>query len=488
MSTYVLIHGAGDGGWSWHLVEAELRARGHDVVAPDLAANDEALDLEDYADAVVGAVGQRRDLVVVGHSFGGFTAALVAARLPVDALVFVTAMVPAAGEAPRDWWDRTGFKQAVAEQAARDGGVTGSDDPYVAFYNGVPRELAALAISKERRHPSAAAMASPWPLDRLPDVPTRFVLCTEDRFFPAAFVRRVVAERLAVVPDELAAGHCAALSHPAALADLLEDAGRRRRPRLRLIDHYDDELRRHNERLRAAAGVRPGDRVLDIGCGGGQSTRDAARAAGPGSAFGVDISAELLERARRRTAEEGPANATYELGDAQVHPFPPASFDVVISRFGTMFFADPAAAFANLARAARPGARLAMMVWQTKEQNQWATEFRRALEAEPLRATKLDPFSLADPATVESLLRAAGFVDIAFADVNEPVYYGPDAAAALDMVRDMKGIRDHIAQLDSAAAQRAVSRLNATLTAHQASEGVLFDSRAWLVTARRNPA
>jgi len=226
VSTYVLIHGAGDGGWSWHLVESELRTRGHDVVAPDLPADDEALELEDYADAVVGAVGQRGDLIVVGHSWGGFTAALVAARLPVDALVFVTAMIPAPGEAPRDWWDRTGYKQAVAEQAARDG-VTGSDDPYVTFYNGVPRELAAAAIRKARAHPSAAAMASPWPLTSLPDVPIRFVLCTEDRFFPAAFVRRVVAERLTVAPDELAAGHCAALSRPVELADLLEAAGRR---------------------------------------------------------------------------------------------------------------------------------------------------------------------------------------------------------------------------------------------------------------------
>ena len=87
MSTFVLIHGAGDGGWYWHLVEAELRARGHDVVAPDLPADDESLGSSDYADAVVAAVGDRRDLVVVGQSFGGFTAPLVAVRLPVDALV-----------------------------------------------------------------------------------------------------------------------------------------------------------------------------------------------------------------------------------------------------------------------------------------------------------------------------------------------------------------------------------------------------------------
>jgi hypothetical protein len=139
----------------------------------------------------------------------------------VDALVFVAGMIPSPGEAPRDWWDNTGYGQAVQEQAARDGGKTRSEDPYVCFYHDVPPELAAEAMSKERAHPSAAAMASPWPLDALPDVPTRFVLCTEDRFFPAGFLRRVVSERLGITPDEIAASHCVALSRPKELADLL---------------------------------------------------------------------------------------------------------------------------------------------------------------------------------------------------------------------------------------------------------------------------
>lgn len=230
MSTFVLIHGAGDVGWAWHMVEAELRARGHDVVAPDLPGDDDELELEDYADAVVAAVGDRRDLVVVGHSFGGFTAPLVAARLPVDALVFVTAMIPAPGESPGEWWERTGFRRAVEEQAARDGGLTGNDDPYVAYYHDVPRELAARALAMERAHPSSRAYSSPWPLDALPDVPTHFVLCLKDRLFPAAFMRRVVTERLGIAPSEIDGGHCVALSRPVELAILLEDAARRPRP------------------------------------------------------------------------------------------------------------------------------------------------------------------------------------------------------------------------------------------------------------------
>jgi pimeloyl-ACP methyl ester carboxylesterase len=223
MTTFVLIHGAGDGGWYWHLVEAELRAHGHDVVAPDLPADDETAGLDDYADAVVEAVGDRRDvLVVVGQSFGGFTEPLVADRLSADVLVLVAGMIPAPGEAPQDWWDNTGYSQAVREQAARDGGKTGSDDPFVAYYHDVPRHLAEEALRRERAHPSEASMRSPWPLDAWPDVATKFVLCTEDRFFPPDFFRRLVAERLNVVPDEIASGHCPALSRPKELATILE--------------------------------------------------------------------------------------------------------------------------------------------------------------------------------------------------------------------------------------------------------------------------
>ena len=224
MSTFVFIHGAGDVGWYWHLVEAELRTRGHDTVAPDLPADDDSATLTDYADAVVDAVGGRKDLVVAGQSFGGFTAPLVADRLRADVLVLVAGMIPAPGEAPRDWWANTGYSRAVREQAARDGGLTGNDDPYVSFYHDVPRGLAEEAVSRERAHPSEAALNAPWPLDAWPDVPTRFVLCTEDRFFPADFMRRVVKERLGVAPAEIAASHCVALSRPAELADLLAAA------------------------------------------------------------------------------------------------------------------------------------------------------------------------------------------------------------------------------------------------------------------------
>jgi pimeloyl-ACP methyl ester carboxylesterase len=223
MSTYVLIHGSGDVGWSWHLVTAELRGRGHEVVAPDLPGDDESATLTDYADAVIEAVGSRKDLVVVGHSFGGFTAPLIADQLAAEQLVLVAGMIPAPGESPDDWWRNTGYGEAVRVQAARDGGRTGNADPYISFYHDVPRALAEEALRKERAHPSRTANEEPWPLDAWPDVPTKFVLCSEDRFFPPDFLRGLAADRLGIIPDEIAASHCVALSRPSELADLLEN-------------------------------------------------------------------------------------------------------------------------------------------------------------------------------------------------------------------------------------------------------------------------
>lgn len=226
MATFILIHGAGDVGWYWHLVEAELRARGHQTVAPDLPAGDDSLTLLDYRDAAVDALHasakQVSDLVVVGQSFGAFTAPLVADRLQAAVLVLVAAMVPAPAEPPDNWWGNVGFTAAVAEQATIDGGLTGNDDPFVAFYADVPRALAEEALTKERAHPSAAAGTAPWPLDRWPAVPTRSVVCAQDRFLPPGLQRRLAHDRLGIVPEEIDSGHCVALSRPVELADVLE--------------------------------------------------------------------------------------------------------------------------------------------------------------------------------------------------------------------------------------------------------------------------
>jgi SAM-dependent methyltransferase len=249
---------------------------------------------------------------------------------------------------------------------------------------------------------------------------------------------------------------------------------------------YDAELRRHNEVFRAAVRVGPHDRVLDVGCGTGQSTREAARAAAQGSAVGVDPSGRMLDRARRLSTEEGLANVTFVQADAETHGFPAARFDLGISRFGTMFFADPVAAFTNIGRALRPAARLVLLVWQERERNEWATAIRAALTSAPAAAASgPDPFSLADPTATEDILTAAGFTDVTFTGVHEPVYYGPDTDAAVDAVSRLWEVKDLFATLDATAAEQARARLRATLADHTTDDGVYFDSRAWIVTASR---
>ena len=218
MATFVLIHGAADSGWFWHLVEAELRGRGHDTVAPDLPCDDSA-GLAEYTDAVVEAVGDRPDLVVVAQSFGGFTAPLVCDRLPVDLLVLLAGMVPAPGERPEDWPANTGLAAARREQDERDGRAP--DDEVALFMQDVPRPLAEEALRRGRRQSDTPGEA-PWPLPAWPVVPTRFLLCRDDRVLPAEFMRRLARDRLGITADEIDGSHCVALSRPVELADRLE--------------------------------------------------------------------------------------------------------------------------------------------------------------------------------------------------------------------------------------------------------------------------
>jgi SAM-dependent methyltransferase len=258
-------------------------------------------------------------------------------------------------------------------------------------------------------------------------------------------------------------------------------------PELVLPIDYDTELKMHNEVLRRAYGIRRDDRVLDIGCGAGATTRDAARLAAEGSALGVDISAPMVERARELARAEGLGNVTFECADAQVHPFGSETFEIAISRFGTMFFPDPHAAFANIRQALRPAGRLVMMVWQSHDRNEWSVAIQKAVpgdEGTPTSRPNADPFSLGDPPTVESILGLAGFGEITFTDVHEPVYYGPDLATALEWVSAFTCVGDALKALDPDSAARALGRLRGTLAEHASSRGVWFDSRAWIVKAR----
>jgi SAM-dependent methyltransferase len=253
------------------------------------------------------------------------------------------------------------------------------------------------------------------------------------------------------------------------------------------LDFYDAELRAHHEHFRAALGVGPGDEVVDIGCGTGLATREAARAAAPGRVVGVDVSERMLERARQLTAAARLDNVRYELGDAQLHRFDPAGFDVAISRFGTMFFSDPAAAFANIAAALRPDGRLVLLVWQRRERNEWALAIDAALggAAQP-PPPHADPFSLGDAEATARMLERAGFDGVRFEDIHEPVLYGHDLDAALAFVRGFQNTSAALASLSDAEAARTAERLRETLAAHHSHKhGVILDSRSWLITARR---
>ncbi len=207
MSTFALIHGGGGSGWDFHLLEPELRALGHDVVAPDLPIEDPSAGLADFTDTVVRALGDRSssDVVVVGHSYGGFTAPLVAAKVSARLLVFLAGMIPAPGEPPGQWWENTGFTHPV--------GLSETEQ----FFGGVSAELVAEAVAHGRPQVSAE-WGEPWPLEAFPEVETRVLLCREDRFFPPEFQRRVAEDRLGIVPDEIDGAHCVPLSHPAELA------------------------------------------------------------------------------------------------------------------------------------------------------------------------------------------------------------------------------------------------------------------------------
>lgn len=253
-------------------------------------------------------------------------------------------------------------------------------------------------------------------------------------------------------------------------------------------EKYNAAMSRYGERLFAGAGVRPDDRVLDVGCGCGQTTRLAATLAAEGSAHGVDLSAAMLARARLRAAEEGVANVRFEQADAQVHDFAPGAYDLAISRNGVMFFADPVAAFANVRRALRPAGRLAFVCWRAPEESEYSLVPRAALGryvtlSSPGAANEPGPNSLADPDRVRDVLGRAGLVDVHLEPEDQPMDVGADLDEALDFVLNRPSVRDPLAEVDAATRAKATEELRTALTPYVTPEGVLLRSPAWLVTA-----
>ncbi|THV26525.1 alpha/beta fold hydrolase [Glycomyces paridis] len=212
-AVFVLVHGGGSSSWDWHLVAPRLRERGHEVIAVDLPIEDGANGLPEFADAVADAIGGRERVVLVAHSLGGFTAPLVCERTGVDLMVLLTAMIPVPGESMGAWWSATGHDALGID--------IGSEERMIAaFVHDLPVEAAREALAHGREQ-AGDRWDEPTPMRAWPDVPTRFLLCRDDRFFPPEFMRPVVKERLGIEPDEIDGSHSVMLSRPDELADRL---------------------------------------------------------------------------------------------------------------------------------------------------------------------------------------------------------------------------------------------------------------------------
>jgi SAM-dependent methyltransferase len=246
-------------------------------------------------------------------------------------------------------------------------------------------------------------------------------------------------------------------------------------------DQFDAGVARYLRPFLDATAIEPGMDVLDVGCGNGLTTREAARRAA--SATGVDLSTRMLDIARRRAAADGLANVSFVQADVQVADLGQARYDRVISRNGVMFFGDPVAAFANLARAMKPAGRMVLLVWQPMTENPWFTSFRSAVPGPLPPPDGPGPFALGDPDRVRTLLTAAGFAEPDLRGVREPTYYGPDVTTAERYVSTMLG--GLLAELDDAGRAEAAAALRATLEEHMGPDGVTYPSAMWIITTVR---
>jgi SAM-dependent methyltransferase len=250
---------------------------------------------------------------------------------------------------------------------------------------------------------------------------------------------------------------------------------------------FESSVRLHEASLMAAAAIPADARVLDVGCGTGDSTRDAACAAHRGSATGIDLSTRMLERARALAAAQGVDNVTFLHGDAQHFSFEPSSFDIVVSRTGTMFFADQIRAFTNIASALRPGGRLVLLSWQGPERNEWFLSFVDAMTLgkglAPPPADAPSPFAHADPVRTRGILTAAGLADVRIDPLELPMYFGVTVDEGHGVLGEL--LAWMTGGLEEGERARALARLRGTLEAHDTPDGPALGSRAWLITARR---
>lgn len=255
-----------------------------------------------------------------------------------------------------------------------------------------------------------------------------------------------------------------------------------------LQDRLDRQIELLGLRAIEAGAPQPGERVLDIGCGCGQTSFELARRVGPtGQVLGADISAPMLEVARERAAQATGAQVSFLQADAQTHAFPKGGFDLAFSRFGVMFFDDPAAAFRNIGAALRPGGRLAFVCWRPMLENAWmATPLFAALPLlpplPPPDPTAPGPFAFADPDRVQAILGEAGFEAIDIQAHDQPIGGNDlDETVAMALKVGPLGavLREHPHLRD-----KVVGAIREALAPHVTPDGVMLPSATWIVTAR----
>lgn len=223
MSTFLLLHGAASSGWYWHLVQPLLESAGHQVVSPDLPADDPNAELADYVAAAVQELGDHNgeDVIVVAQSMAGFFAPVVADGRRIAGIVLLAAMIPNPGERGHDWWANTGQPEAQQQRFDQLGlDLSEVNNPEVVYGHDVPAEVWAEA-GRRLRDQSGRPFDDPCPIEVWPTVPTLVVAPREDRLFPLEFQSRVAHQRLSSEVVAIPGGHLAALSQPRAVADAL---------------------------------------------------------------------------------------------------------------------------------------------------------------------------------------------------------------------------------------------------------------------------
>jgi SAM-dependent methyltransferase len=253
-------------------------------------------------------------------------------------------------------------------------------------------------------------------------------------------------------------------------------------------DRRDLVLHRVSGALLDAARLQPGEAVLDLGCGCGATTLAAAHSVGPsGSVLGVDISEVMLSVAHRRIDESGLDNVDVLAADAQTHAFGPGRSDIAISRFGTMFFDDPVAAFANIGGALRPGGRLCIATWQPLDANDWLIVPGAALLAHgslpELGGGRPGMFAQSDPATVTDVLLRAGLTEISVEAATVPLRLGADPDDATDYLTDSGVGRAVLATVPESERSVALASVRDALREHQSEHGVVLTGGILITSA-----